>query len=128
MRAAQGTLEPHQGSDSGSPLRELADRISEALDKKLTPTTEALGEWHELVTASVRRYDEHWIREPEFQRYSGRGADWCRRNFERYVDMGLAKLVGSRRYWTKWASPPRRHDVDPDQLRQDIVSSHTQGR
>ncbi|UCG88226.1 MAG: hypothetical protein JSW71_06685 [Gemmatimonadota bacterium] len=63
--------------------------------------------------------------EPQFQRYSGRRRYWCKNNFQRYLEAGLAKRVGKRRYWSTLASPPQSHETDTDKLRQEIVTSYT---
>ena len=113
---------------SASPLRQLADRIADAQAMKLIPSLDALAEWHELSSAAIHRYEEQFMSEPEFKRYSGRGTEWCRTHFTKYLELGSAKLVGKRRFWERRASPPRRADTDPEHLQQEIVSSFTQER
>ena len=110
--------------NSGSPLRQLAERIAEARAKMLLPSLEALAEWHELTVAAVHRYGEEWMSEPQFRQYSGKGREWCRSNFEGYVELGRARLVGKRRHWAKQAAPPQRKDNDDvERIQREIISS-----
>jgi hypothetical protein len=105
-------------------LEKLASLISQGLELGFIPAM-----YHELAQTALAETQAGWLGEAEFRDRTGASDKWCRQNFDRALELGLARLSANGcREWHIHARWPKSFAGDVEGLKREIVETFERGK